>query len=71
MSNNPQPHSVAINFLKGLHDQGIDRVFANAGTDFAPIIEGLVAAGKAGIKTLYSLLCLMRMWPSPWPMGIF
>jgi len=51
MSNNPQPHSVAINFLKALHDQGIDRVFANAGTDFAPIIEGLVAAGKAGIKT--------------------
>ncbi len=51
MSKNPQLHSVAMNFLQALLDRGIDRVFANAGTDFAPIIEGLVEAQKAGIKT--------------------
>ena len=51
MSKNPQLHSVALNFLQALLDRGIDTVFANAGTDFAPIIEGLVAAKKAGINT--------------------
>lgn len=51
MSNNPKLHSVASNFLQALLDRGIDKVFANAGTDFAPIIEGLVAAQKAGVKT--------------------
>lgn len=51
MSNNPKLHSVALNFLQALLDRGIEYVFANAGTDFAPIIEGLVAAQKAGIKT--------------------
>ncbi|MEK9648893.1 MAG: thiamine pyrophosphate-binding protein, partial [Gammaproteobacteria bacterium] len=51
MSKNPQLHSVAMNFLQALLDRGVDRVFANAGTDFAPIIEGLVEAQKAGIKT--------------------
>lgn len=51
MSKNPQLHSVAMNFLQALLDRGIDRVFANAGTDFAPIIEGLVEAKKAGLTT--------------------
>jgi len=51
MSNNPKLHSVALNFLQALLDRGIDTVFANAGTDFAPIIEGLVAARQAGFKT--------------------
>lgn len=51
MSKNPQLHSVASNFLQALLDRGIDTVFANAGTDFAPVIEGLVAAKKAGVKT--------------------
>ena len=51
MSKNPQLHSVAMNFLQALLDRGIEYVFANAGTDFAPIIEGLVAARKAGIRT--------------------
>ncbi len=51
MSNNSKLHSVALNFLQALLDRGIDCVFANAGTDFAPIIEGLVAAQQAGIKT--------------------
>lgn len=44
-------HSVASNYLQALLDRGIEYVFANAGTDFAPIIESLVAAQNAGIKT--------------------
>jgi acetolactate synthase-1/2/3 large subunit len=44
-------HSVASNYLQALLDRGIDYVFANAGTDTAPIIEALVAAQKAGVKT--------------------
>ncbi|MDT8397137.1 MAG: thiamine pyrophosphate-requiring protein [Pseudomonadales bacterium] len=43
--------SVATNYLQALLDRGIDHVFANAGTDFAPIIEALVAARKAGRPT--------------------
>ncbi|MES2603974.1 MAG: thiamine pyrophosphate-binding protein, partial [Pseudomonadota bacterium] len=43
--------SVATNYLQALLDRGIDYVFANAGTDTAPIIEALVAAQKAGVKT--------------------
>ncbi len=49
MSN--QSRSVASNYLQALLDRGIDYVFANAGTDTAPIIEALVAAKNAGIKT--------------------
>lgn len=44
-------HSVATNYLQALLDRGIDYVFANAGTDTAPIIEALVAARKSGMKT--------------------
>lgn len=43
--------SVATNYLQALLDRGIDYVFANAGTDTAPIIEALVAARNAGVKT--------------------
>src|SRR5690606_41758551 len=34
--------SVAESFLRVLKRRGIDHVFANAGTDFAPIIEAMV-----------------------------
>jgi acetolactate synthase I/II/III large subunit len=44
-------HAIASNYLQALLDCGIEYVFANAGTDFAPIIEALVAAKKAGVKT--------------------
>lgn len=44
-------HAVASNYLQALLDRGIEYVFANAGTDFAPIIEALVAAQNAGVKT--------------------
>lgn len=39
--------SVAESFLRALKRRGIDHVFANAGTDFAPIIEALVKLGGA------------------------
>ena len=43
--------SVASNYLQALLDHGIEYVFANAGTDFAPIIEALVYARNNGIRT--------------------
>ena len=42
---NPDQTSVAESFLRALKQQGIEYVFANAGTDFAPIIEALVRMG--------------------------
>jgi len=35
-------------FLDALLQRGIEHVFANAGTDFAPVIEALVSAGRQG-----------------------
>ncbi len=43
------PLSVAEAYLALLKRRGIDWLFANAGTDFAPIIEALVRGRKAGI----------------------
>ena len=37
--------STAEGLLRALKRRGIDYVLANAGTDFAPIIEGLVRLG--------------------------
>ena len=45
----PQQISVAEAFLRTLKQQGIDYVFANAGTDFAPIIEGLARSDPATV----------------------
>ena len=40
--------SVAEGLLRALKRRGIDYVLANAGTDFAPVIEGLVRlAGRS------------------------
>ena len=36
-------------YLALLKSRGIDWLFANAGTDFAPVIEGLVRGRKVGI----------------------
>jgi acetolactate synthase I/II/III large subunit len=38
--------SVAAAYLAALSERGIEHVFANAGTDFAPLIEALVAAAE-------------------------
>ena len=43
------PETVAGAYLALLKARGIDWLFANAGTDFAPIIEALVHARHAGI----------------------
>ena len=40
--------SVAGSYLNALQEHGVKYVFANAGTDFAPIIEAMVAAGEQG-----------------------
>ena len=40
--------TVAETFLSALVDNGIEYVFANGGTDFAPIIEALVVSAQAG-----------------------
>lgn len=44
-----QPETVAEAFLARLKALGIDYLFANAGTDFAPIIEGLARGQAIGI----------------------
>jgi acetolactate synthase I/II/III large subunit len=41
--------TVAEAYLALLKARGIDWLFANAGTDFAPIIEALVRGGKTGL----------------------
>ena len=40
--------TVAETFLAALADNGIEYVFANGGTDFAPIIEALVLSSQTG-----------------------
>ena len=45
---NTQTGSVAEAFLRALKRRGVDYVLANAGTDFAPVIEALVALAGRG-----------------------
>jgi acetolactate synthase-1/2/3 large subunit len=45
MNGTKAPGSVAEGLLRALKRRGIDYVLANAGTDFAPVIEGLVRLG--------------------------
>ncbi len=40
-----QQQITAEAYIRRLADRGIDYVFANAGTDFAPIIEALARTG--------------------------
>ena len=40
--------TVAQSYLAALKQSGVNYVFANAGTDFAPIIEGLVRSSEEG-----------------------
>jgi acetolactate synthase-1/2/3 large subunit len=42
------PPSVAGAILAGLRERGVDRLFVNAGTDWAPFIEAAVQAGLTG-----------------------
>lgn len=43
-------HNVAETYLQTLSQHGVEFLFANAGTDFAPIIEGYVTLGQRGIE---------------------
>ena len=43
--------TVADAYLAVLADRGVDCLFANAGTDFAPLIEALAKAEAEGLKT--------------------
>ena len=48
---NIENQTVGDAYLALLADRGIDYLFANSGTDFAPLIEGFVKASKDGRKT--------------------
>jgi acetolactate synthase-1/2/3 large subunit len=45
------PRSNAQSFIEALQRRGIEQVFANAGTDHAPIVEALTAMKRAGLPT--------------------
>ncbi len=45
---NSSPPTVAEAYLRALKSRGVDWIFGNAGTDFAPIIEALAAGGDGG-----------------------
>ena len=50
VSSQPAPETVAEAYLCLLKSRGIDWLFANAGTDFAPIIEALTRGNAAGLE---------------------
>ena len=50
MSNETPKEMTAEAYLARLGDRGIDYVFANAGTDFAPIVEAISRHGGNGAK---------------------
>jgi acetolactate synthase I/II/III large subunit len=47
----PKGQTVGDAYLSLLADRGVDYLFANSGTDFAPLIEGFVKASNEGRKT--------------------
>jgi acetolactate synthase-1/2/3 large subunit len=44
------PATVAEAYLLALKARGVDYLFGNAGTDFAPVIEALAGAGERGLE---------------------
>ena len=48
MTQEKPPRTVAEDYMSALHACGVSHVFANGGTDFAPIIEGLVQMKARG-----------------------
>lgn len=45
----PRVDSVASAYLALLADRGVDCLFGNAGTDFAPIVEAMAQAEETGV----------------------
>jgi acetolactate synthase I/II/III large subunit len=46
----PKTVSVASAYLELLADRGVEYLFGNAGTDFAPIVEAYAQAEQQGTK---------------------
>lgn len=46
---NPIPITVAEAYLSALKSRGVDWIFGNAGTDFAPVIEAIAGRGNDGL----------------------
>src|SRR5437764_15113315 len=46
---NKEAGTVAAAYLALLADRGVDYLFGNAGTDFAPLIEAYAQAARTGI----------------------
>ena len=49
MLTRPQPTTAAEAFLMALKANGVDYLFANAGTDFTPLIEAFAKASALGL----------------------
>lgn len=49
-SGETRPRTAGEAFLAALAERGVDYLFANAGTDFPPLIEGLARASSAGLR---------------------
>lgn len=45
------PGTIARSFIEALQRRGIEQVFANAGTDHAPLVQALVDMKRAGVAT--------------------
>jgi acetolactate synthase-1/2/3 large subunit len=56
--------TVADAYLAVLADRGVDYLFANAGTDFAPLIEALAKAQALGTPIPEPITCPHSIWRS-------
>jgi hypothetical protein len=66
----PQPPIIAAEaLLLRLKAHGIDYLFANGGTDFAPIIEAYVTGGAKGSAMPQPSSFRMKPQRWPWPMA--
>ena len=61
---------VAEAFLSGLLVQGIEYVFSNGGTDFAPIVEALAEANNTGRNVPRFINVPMKTSQCRWQMDI-
>jgi acetolactate synthase-1/2/3 large subunit len=52
-----QPRTAAEAFLVALRRRGVDRLFVNAGTDFAPLVEAYATQKHSGLEMPEILVC--------------
>ena len=67
MSESYQPSTAAEALLMRLKLNGVDYLFANAGTDFAPVIEGYATAASNTRRCPNRWLFPMRPRRLRWP----